>query len=257
MEPRRSGAATSLASADGRPEVTRHDFWRGTQGAEPWPGSQFDRNKIVRDRYEATGQEVRSDENLLGIKNKAELDRVENIALKQAEDLFFRKLVSKNHRFTATDICNMHKVWLGKIYEWAGKYRSVDLIKGIRFAHARHIPSLMEDFEKRILSRHTPCVFNSRKRVVEALAEVHNELVLIHPFREGNGRLARLLSTLMALQAGLPQLDFSPIEKGKGKQKYFNAVQAGLAKDYQLMQEIFEKVIEKTLSRSHGKNKSG
>ncbi len=34
--------------------------------------------------------------------------------------------------------------------------------------------------------------------------EVHEELVLIHPFREGNGRVARLLSTLMAFQAGLP-----------------------------------------------------
>jgi len=35
-----------------------------------------------------------------------------------------------------------------------------------------------------------------------ALAEVHAELILIHPFREGNGRLARLLALLMALQAG-------------------------------------------------------
>ncbi|TAK86063.1 MAG: hypothetical protein EPO20_09750 [Betaproteobacteria bacterium] len=32
-----------------------------------------------------------------------------------------------------------------------------------------------------------------------ALAETHVELVLIHPFREGNGRIARALSTLMAL----------------------------------------------------------
>jgi len=28
------------------------------------------------------------------------------------------------------------------------------------------------------------------------------ELILIHPFREGNGRIARFLSVLMALQAG-------------------------------------------------------
>ncbi len=36
------------------------------------------------------------------------------------------------------------------------------------------------------------------------MAVTHTELILVHPFREGNGRLTRLLNTLMALQAGLP-----------------------------------------------------
>ncbi len=189
--------------------------------------------------------------NLLGIKTQSELDRIENIALKQTEDALFRKLVRKDKRFTAKDICNMHKVWLGKIYEWAGRYRSVDLTKDdFRFANARFIPQLMDDFEKSCLIKYTPCTFDSRERVVQALAEVHNELVVIHPFREGNGRLARTLSTLMALQAGLPPLDFTPIEKGKKKQEYFRAVQMGIAKNYKPMEKIFEEVTEKSLSRS-------
>lgn len=205
-------------------------------------------------RYSVSGGEPEF-KNLLGIRSKTKIDQAENVALKQAEDVFFRKLISEDHKFSARDICNMHKVWLGKIYEWAGKYRGVDLIKGIRFAHAKYIPSLMEDFEKRYLSEHTPCIFDSRSRIIQALAEVHAELVLIHPFREGNGRLARTLSTLMALQAGLPQLDFSPIEKGRGRQKYFDAVKAALMKDYEPMKEIFERIIEKTLSQPQGKDK--
>jgi cell filamentation protein len=44
--------------------------------------------------------------------------------------------------------------------------------------------------------------------VADALAVVHVELVLIHPFREGNGRTARLLAVVMGLQAGLPALFF-------------------------------------------------
>ena len=108
----------------------------------------------------------------------------------------------------------------------------------------------MNDFEKNCLIKHTPCIFDSRKRVAQALAEVHTELVIIHPFREGNGRLARTLSTLMALQAGLPPLDFTPIEKGKKKQEYFRAVQMGMDKNYEPMEKIFEEVIEKSLSRS-------
>ena len=145
----------------------------------------------------------------------------------------------------------MHKVWFGKIYEWAGKYRSVDLEKdGFRFAHARHIPKLMGDFEKNHLAQYTPCVFKSKDDVIQALAETHTELVLIHPFREGNGRLARILATLMALQAGLPPLVFTPIENGKKKQAYFRAVQTGMGRDYEPMKKIFGEVIEKSLSRS-------
>ena len=44
--------------------------------------------------------------------------------------------------------------------------------------------------------------------IAAALAIVHAELILIHPFRDGNGRLARMLSTLMGLQARLPLWSF-------------------------------------------------
>lgn len=215
-------------------------------------------------RYRAVGVEVEKQtdssgkvpRNLLGITDQKELDRVENIALKQAEDIFFKKLVRGDKRFTAKDICNMHKVWLGKIYEWAGQYRGVDLTKGnFRFAHAKHIPKLMGDFEKDYLAKHTPCTFDSREQIAQALAEVHVELILIHPFREGNGRLARVLSTLMSLQAGLPPLDFTSIEKGKKKQEYFRAVQVGLDKNYEPMKEIFGEIIGETLSRFEEKGK--
>ena len=80
-----------------------------------------------------------------------------------------------------------------------------------------------------------------------ALAEVHVELILIHPFREGNGRIARLLSVLMALQAGLPPPDFSELQEAK-REEYFTAVQAGMDRDYKPMERIFNEVIERMLS---------
>lgn len=72
----------------------------------------------------------------------------------------------------------------------------------------------MQELERDVLARYTPCAFDDPEKVLEALAITHCELVLIHPFREGNGRVSRLLSTLMALQAGLPLLNFGVI-KGK------------------------------------------
>jgi cell filamentation protein len=107
----------------------------------------------------------------------------------------------------------------------------------------------MDQFEREVLQRWTPCTFADRAEVVRALAETHVELVLIHPFRDGNGRLARALSTLMALQAGLPLLDFSMIAGGK-KKEYFAAIQAGLDKNYRPMERLFAEIIEQSLSAS-------
>lgn len=62
----------------------------------------------------------------------------------------------------------------------------------------------MAKLERQVLAKHTPCAEGSVENVASALAIVHAELILIHPFRDGNGRLARMLATLMALQARLP-----------------------------------------------------
>ncbi|MFM8552571.1 MAG: Fic/DOC family protein [Nitrospiraceae bacterium] len=152
----------------------------------------------------------------------------------------------ETHRFTAADLRDGHRIWLGTIYEWAGHYRRVNVSKdGFPFASAAQVPALMNQFEQDVLWRSTPCTFASRGEIVHALAETHVELVLIHPFRDGNGRLARVLSTLMALQAGLPLLDFSLIA-GNSKSAYIAAIQAGLDKRYAPMERLFEQIIEES-----------
>lgn len=98
----------------------------------------------------------------------------------------------------------------------------------------------------RMNQKYTPCIFDSRQDVIAALAIVHTELILIHPFREGNGRLARLLATLMALQAGLPPLDFSGFEQER-QEEYFTAVRYGLNRDYKPMEKVFTDVISRSL----------
>ena len=104
----------------------------------------------------------------------------------------------------------------------------------------------MDHFEKNSLRRFTPCLFGTQPEVAHALAVVHTELILIHPFREGNGRVARMLSIIMAAQAGLPPLDFGRL-KGRKRETYFRAVQAGMDYDYAPMEAIFTGVIERTL----------
>ena len=152
----------------------------------------------------------------------------------------------RNHRFTADDIRGIHRVWLGTVFAWAGEYRKVNLVKDeFPFAAANQIPRLMAALEKNILKKYTPCRSGSIEEIVRALAVVHTELVLIHPFREGNGRVARMLATLMSLQAGLPALDFGGV-RGWKRREYFAAVQAGMKDDYRPMERIFISVIRRT-----------
>lgn len=80
------------------------------------------------------------------------------------------------------------------------------------------------------------------------MAEVHAELILVHPFREGNGRLARLLALLMALQAGLPPLDFSPM-LGRGRRIYIGGIHAAMGRDYRPLAAVFEKIIARLKQR--------
>jgi cell filamentation protein len=98
---------------------------------------------------------------------------------------------------------------------------------GFPFAFPVQMPKLMAELEKGPLKQYTPCRGTLHGELATALAVVHTELLLIHPFREGNGRLARLLASLMALQAGMPLL-------------YFAAVLAGLDRNYEPMKEIFQ-----------------
>ena len=152
----------------------------------------------------------------------------------------------ETHMFTAADVCKIHRTWLGSIYSWAGGYRQVNVTKSdFPFAAAMEIPKLMTELEKGPLQEFTPCRFDSDDRLVRALATVHAELMLIHPFREGNGRAGRLLAILMGLQARLPPLDFTGV-KGKKRQQYFAAVLAGIGRDYEPMERIFSEVVRRS-----------
>jgi cell filamentation protein len=211
---------------------------------------RYDTAELDENQFEP-GSRRRVLKNLLGITRKREMDRMEGREqVRVLEEL--TGLYDIDHRFTAADICRMHRLWLGQIYPWAGKYRLVNLKKdSFPFAAAAQISKLMAEFEAGPLKRHTPCRSVSTELLSAALAETHVELVLIHPFREGNGRIARILAVLMGLQAGLPALYFDKLS-GRKRQEYFASVRAGLDRNYEPMTKLFIAVIERTL-QIHGK----
>jgi cell filamentation protein len=181
--------------------------------------------------------------NLLGITRMREMEDAETQALSitQADAL---RIYGPGHRFTAADIRRLHRMWLGEIYPWAGNYRTVNIGKGgFQFAHAPLIPRLMAVFSKEVLRRHTPCGAAADMPVARSLAEVHAELILIHPFRDGNGRLARLVAVLMASQARINPLRLSALA-GRGKRTYVQAIQTAMGRDYAPLESLFSSAID-------------
>lgn len=209
---------------------------------------RYDTAHLPEDQYEpgSSGTVLR---NALGIIDPEEMGITETAALWRVQEKLIGEIAA-DQSFTAHDVCEMHRQWLESIYPWAGIYRQVNIGKGgFQFAMAHTIPMLMDELERNQLRKYTPCLFESRDDVAHALAEVHVELMLIHPFREGNGRLGRLLATLMALQAGLPVLDFSELD-GMRREEYFTAVRAGMDMNYQPMKLLFNDLIERSLKTS-------
>lgn len=210
-------------------------------------------------RYDAQGIEAEFEpgsrcrvlRNLLGIRSVREMQKAESGALLTTTNQLIDE-TTETQRFTASDISNIHKRWLGAIYAWAGEYRDVNITKGdFMFAAADQVPHLMREFEQGPLRDYTPCRFDVIQEQEEALAVVHAELILIHPFREGNGRCARVLATLMALQTDLPPLDFSGIE-GKEKRRYIAAIHAAMGRDYAPMKEVFRRLIAHSFRAARG-----
>lgn len=207
-------------------------------------------------RYEAAGFEAEFEpgsrgrvlRNLLGIVRARDMAAAETEALDIAQERAGRQY-RRRHQFTAADIRALHSLWLAPIYPWAGKYRTVNIGKGgFQFAHAPRIPLLMAELEVGPLRRHTPCRQKDVGAVARALAEVHAELILVHPFRDGNGRLARLLSYLTALQAGLPSPAFGRFS-GQGKRAYVAGIHAAMGADYAPLTKLFVRIIDDSLRR--------
>jgi cell filamentation protein len=161
-------------------------------------------------RYKAEGPEAEFEagsrgrvlRNRLGIKSVREIERNESEALLSATEQMIDE-TRIDQCFTPEYVRRMRRVWLGEIYVWAGEYRQVNMAKGsFMFAAANQVPKLMLEFGRGVLRDYTPCRFEDEGELATALAVVHAEFILIHPFREGNGRCGRLLAILMGPSSG-------------------------------------------------------
>ena len=205
-------------------------------------------------RYEVTGNEGEYQPgsndtvlaNKVGIADPSDMNIAETELL---EDLYEYVFNDFPDQLEWSLLCEWHRKWLGNLYDWAGRFRTVDMSKpDIRFASPLQIDKLAKQFGARYLDRFDQLPDMDDGDLIAFLAEVHVEFILIHPFREGNGRMSRLLLDVMAVNAGLQPLDYTLWDDHKDF--YFKAIQAGRDGDYQHVERLVRDVLENGVEES-------
>lgn len=144
--------------------------------------------------------------NKLNIMDQKDLDKAEkmSVALHTVE-IGQRPLFEP---FTFDFYRNLHKTLFGDIYQWAGQTRKSEISKGgTSFCPCEEIDRTGKAKFDYLQRENYFCGY-TKERYIKELADFYNELNLLHPFREGNGRTQRLFFSLLARRKGY-FLDFS------------------------------------------------
>jgi cell filamentation protein len=190
------------------------------------------------DKYVSSPEESELLPNLLNLSSREEIDKAEFEGFLLSELTLTDELTSRT-KFNVKYIKRIHKLSLGHMYSFAGKFRSVNMSKGgFLFPSAKFIFQNMDNLEKEVLLK-LPSKYESNHTLIKDIAKVHGEFLFIHPFREGNGRTARVLANLMVRKQGFKGLNFDKITE-KVFPDYVIAVQSVADRNYEPMEKIIE-----------------
>lgn len=134
-------------------------------------------------------------------------DHFEAVGHSKAYDLITS--LSKENKITESNIKELHKLFYQQIdSDRAGIYRKEKVfISGSH--HKLPNPEKINDLMSELIVRLAK--IRNASHSIEFAAKLHKEFVFIHPFIDGNGRVARLLMNLALLQNGYNIVIIPPI----------------------------------------------
>ena len=145
-------------------------------------------------------------------------EHLEVIGHKDAID-YIETLAQQDTRINEWKIKQIHNLILRTIVpEEAGKYRQLDVkAAGTNYLYPAHylLPQLMTDFVEWLNSKSA-----RQLHPIDFATTAHYRFVTIHPFRDGNGRTARLIMNLLLMRAGYPIVIIS----NQIRNEYINAI---------------------------------
>lgn len=181
--------------------------------------------------------------NFAGCLDKEEIERREDEGVQRAMELVMRLVEKAEPAAVSVQIIQqIHVELMGEIYPFAGTWRIVELHKGEGATKWPLPPSgiqpVIDVFARDVLSK-TPFISANDAEVFSFASLVMNELLAIHPFREGNGRTAFILGNMILMQNDL--LPLNVYDRRRDQPRYFAACEAGrIHADYRPLASLIE-----------------
>jgi Fic family protein len=193
-------------------------------------------------------------ETAFGILPRLEVIPLEAEGTKKALQYIIR-LSDQKVKITPKLFKDIHREGFGFIFpDWAGNFRTIDVTVGeYEPPHysqvAVLIKNLCDDLEERL--KHTSSFQNEEQflaDVISLLAWFQHQFVWIHPFKDYNGRVARLLTNLLVLNFGLPVLEIKA-DTGEDRQRYIKAMKAADDHDYSKLERLIANALKESLEK--------
>ena len=174
-------------------------------------------------------------ENKLGITDSAELAwEEERISKKRAIELFESGMPNALQPGTFSALAAIHKHLFHDIYDFAGQVREVNIAKGnFRFAPVMYLSAALENIERMPQS------------TFDEIVEKYVEMNVAHPFREGNGRSARIWLDQIFKAELHKVIDWSKVDK----EDYLLAMERSPIKDIEIKHLLKQALTDEINSR--------
>lgn len=113
----------------------------------------------------------------------------------------------KYDKFNTETLCDIHKNIFGQIYDWAGEFRTIQMVKyeeilggdTVRYAYPSEIKNQLFDIMKEVAKIKKS---DNDKDIVFKLVRIIASIWQTHPFREGNTRTVMVFAVLLAKSFG-------------------------------------------------------
>jgi cell filamentation protein len=150
--------------------------------------------------------------NKLGITDQLLLEAFESdITSSRLIELELKPIKGK---FDLKHLQAIHHAIFQDIYDWAGKIRTVDISReNSRFANMRMIDSASRKLFTK-LAKENLFTNQNIQEISLKLAHYLSEINVLHPFRDGNGRVQRVFVAQLALAAGY-KLSYSDLKQSE------------------------------------------
>jgi len=162
------------------------------------------------------------------VTNRSELNELETLGIASAE-IWLKK--NKKDILNENFIKSLHKKMFGDVWLWAGKFRTTERNIGVAPYNIQPQLKILFDNVSYWIENKT---FNEKETAIR----FHHNLVKIHPFPNGNGRLSRIMADLLMQKLAGRNLDWGNgdlSQISELRQQYIKALQQADNGDYSLL----------------------